>query len=60
MNCLFATKREVIMAELKLFKVNGHVEELKSKSVTIEKELQNIIEKNMQEIFRCEISCFGI
>ena len=36
------------MAELKLFKVNGHVEELKSKSVTIEKELQNIIEKNMQ------------
>lgn len=39
------------MAELKLFKVNGHVEELKSKSVTIEKELQNIIEKNMQEFF---------
>lgn len=26
------------MAELKLFKVNGKVEELKSKSVTIEKE----------------------
>lgn len=39
------------MAELKLFRVNGHVEELKSKSVTIEKELQNIIEKNMQEFF---------
>lgn len=39
------------MAELKLFKVNGHVEELKSKSGTIEKELQNIIEKNMQEFF---------
>ena len=39
------------MAELKLFKINGHVEELKSKSVTIEKELQNIIEKNMQEFF---------
>ncbi|MDY3845711.1 MAG: DUF5655 domain-containing protein [Eubacteriales bacterium] len=39
------------MAELKLFKVNGHVEELKSESVTIEKELQNIIEKNMQEFF---------
>ena len=39
------------MAEIKLFKVNGHVEELKSKSVTIEKELQNIIEKNMQEFF---------
>lgn len=39
------------MAELKLFKINGIVEELKSKSVTIERELQNIIEKNMQEFF---------
>ena len=39
------------MAELKLFKINGNVEELKSKSVTIEKELQNTIEKNMQEFF---------
>ncbi len=39
------------MAELKLFKINGRVEELKSKSVTIEKELQTIIEKNMQEFF---------
>ncbi len=39
------------MAELKLFKVNERVEELKSKSVTIEKELQNVIEKNMQEFF---------
>ena len=37
------------MAELKLFKINGTVEELKSKSVTIEKELQRIIEKNMQD-----------
>ena len=32
------------MAELKLFRINGKVEELKSKSVTIEKELQNTIE----------------
>lgn len=39
------------MAEMKLFKVNEQVEELKSKSVTIEKELQNIIEKNMYEFF---------
>ena len=39
------------MAELKLFRINGKVEELKSKSVTIEKELQNTIEKNMQEFF---------
>ena len=39
------------MAELKLFSLNGSVEELKSQSVTIEKELQNIIEKNMQEFF---------
>lgn len=40
------------MAELKLFKINGTVEELKSKSVTIEKELQRIIEKNMQDFLR--------
>lgn len=39
------------MAELKLFKINGDVEELKSKSATIEKELQSIIEQNMQEFF---------
>ncbi len=39
------------MAELKLFRINGTVEELKSKSVTIERELQRIIEKNMQEFF---------
>lgn len=39
------------MAELKLFKITEQVEELKSKSVTIEKELQNIIEKNMQDFF---------
>lgn len=37
------------MAELKLFRLNGQVEELKSKSVTIEKELQNTIEKNMYD-----------
>ena len=35
------------MAEIKLFRLNGQVEELISKSVTVEKELQNIIEKNM-------------
>ena len=39
------------MAELKLFRISGQVEELKSRSVTIEKELQNCIEKNMQEFF---------
>lgn len=42
------------MAELKLFRVNGHVEELKSKSVNIEKELQNIIEKNMQDFLELD------
>ena len=29
------------MAEIKLFRLNGQVEELISKSVTVEKELQN-------------------
>ena len=39
------------MAELKLFSLVGGVKELKSSSATIEKELQNIIEKNMFEFF---------
>lgn len=39
------------MAELKLFRIKERVEELKSKSVTIEKELQCVIERNMQEFF---------
>lgn len=39
------------MAELKLFKLGNEVKELRSSSTTIEKELQNIIEKNMYEFF---------
>ena len=39
------------MAEIKLFKINNEVQELKSQSVTIEKELQVLIEKNMSEFF---------
>ncbi len=39
------------MAELKLFKLGNEIKELKSSSATIEKELQNIIEKNMYEFF---------
>lgn len=39
------------MAELKLFNIEKEVKELKSSSATIEKELQNIIEKNMFEFF---------
>lgn len=39
------------MAELKLFKLGNEVEEIKSSSATIEKELQNIIEKNMYDFF---------
>ena len=39
------------MAELKLFKVGNEVKELKSSSATIEKELQNTIEKNMYDFF---------
>lgn len=35
------------MAELKLFKLGDEIKELKSSSATIEKELQNTIEKNM-------------
>ena len=39
------------MAEIKLFKIGSEVKELKSGCTTIEKELQNIIEKNMFEFF---------
>ena len=39
------------MAELKLFKIGNEVKELKSGCTTIERELQNIIEKNMFEFF---------
>ena len=39
------------MSELKLFKIGNVVTELKSSSATIEKELQNIIERNMFEFF---------
>lgn len=39
------------MAELKLFKLGEEIKELKSSSATIEKELQNTIEKNMYEFF---------
>ena len=39
------------MAEIKLFRLGSQVEELKSRSAVIEKELQNKIEKNMFEFF---------
>lgn len=39
------------MTELKLFKLGDEIKELKSSSATIEKELQNTIEKNMYEFF---------
>ena len=39
------------MAEIKLFRLGNQVEELKSHSAVIEKELQNKIEKNMFEFF---------
>jgi predicted transport protein len=39
------------MSELKLFQIGNEVKELKSGCTTIERELQNIIEKNMYEFF---------
>ena len=39
------------MADIKLFNINGKVRELQSGTVTLEKELQNIIEKNMKSFF---------
>ncbi|MBO5066135.1 MAG: DUF91 domain-containing protein [Clostridia bacterium] len=39
------------MADLKLFNIKGKVEELPSKQVTLEKELQTLLEENMQTFF---------
>lgn len=39
------------MADIKLFNINGKVKELKSGTVSLEKELQTIIENNMQTFF---------
>jgi len=39
------------MAEIKLFRYGQTVEELKSTSVTLERELQTVIENNMMEFF---------
>ena len=39
------------MADLKLFNINGTVVELPSKQVTLEKELQKLLEDNMQTFF---------
>jgi len=39
------------MAEIKLFSLSGAVSELPSTSVTLERELQNIIEQNMEKFF---------
>jgi len=39
------------MSDIKLFKIKGQVEELSSKQVTLEKELQQLLEENMNTFF---------
>ncbi len=39
------------MADIKLFRINDQVEELASKQVTLEKELQKLLEENMMTFF---------
>jgi hypothetical protein len=36
------------MSDIKLFKINGQVEELAGKSVALEKSLQALLEKNLE------------
>lgn len=38
------------MADLKLFNIKGTVEELPSKQVTLEKELQKLLEENTMDM----------
>ncbi|MCR4436981.1 MAG: endonuclease NucS [Clostridiales bacterium] len=45
------------MSDIKLFKINGAVEELPATAVSIEKELQNLIEKNMEKFFGVRFLC---
>ena len=39
------------MADIKLFSIKGEVQELSSKQMAIEKDLQKILEENMQIFF---------
>ena len=39
------------MADIKLFSISGNVQEVKSSSVSLEKELQTLIENNMETFF---------
>jgi RecB family endonuclease NucS len=39
------------MADIQLFKISGQVQEIHGSGVTLEKELQTIIEDNMQAFF---------
>ena len=48
------SKREFNMADIKLFKVGQKVEELKSSAVELEKKIQTLIEKNMDQFFNVQ------
>lgn len=48
------SKREINMADIKLFKVGQKVEELKSSAVELEKKIQTLIEKNMDQFFNVQ------
>ena len=39
------------MADIKLFSIKGQVQELPSKQVAVEKDLQKLLEENMQTFF---------
>ena len=39
------------MADIKLFNINGKVKKYQSGNVTLEKELQTVIENNMETFF---------
>ena len=45
------------MADTKLFNLKGTVKEYQSGTVTLEKELQTVIENNMNPLLRGNISC---
>lgn len=48
------------MADIKLFSIKDGVKELESKTVNLEKELQTLIENNMETFFmKIRLSMYG-
>jgi hypothetical protein len=57
---LVLENEETIVADIKLFSITNEVQEIKSSSVSLEKELQTHIESNMEALFGVRAYCSPI